>query len=67
MMEITIKVPDMTCQHCKMNISRALKTVSGLKSFDINLDSKLINLKGDFSLNEVRIKIEDLGYTVITN
>lgn len=39
----TFSVPDMSCEHCKMRISKALSTAD-VESFDINLDTKLVTV-----------------------
>lgn len=42
-----IKVPNMSCDHCKMAIQRALAGVSQVEKVEIDLDSKLVTVNGD--------------------
>ena len=44
---IIIKVPDMTCQHCKLKISDTLKKVIAIGSFDIDLNNQEIRIDSD--------------------
>ncbi len=59
-------VPSMSCQHCVKSIDAALNAVTGVKSVDINLDTKKVTVEADDSINEKTLiaAIEDEGFDV---
>ena len=40
MSEITYKVPDMSCDHCKHAVSSSLLAVEGVEAVDVDLETK---------------------------
>jgi len=40
-----INVPDMSCQHCKMRITEALQQVPGIRSIEVDLESKKVSVE----------------------
>lgn len=60
----TIRIKGMSCAHCVMAVSRALKSIEGLENVTVNLE------KGEASFDEarpvsretLRQRIEDAGY-----
>jgi copper chaperone CopZ len=63
MTEITYTVPDMTCGHCKQAVGSELAEVAGVDVVDVDLDSKLVTVRGD-DLDDaaLRAAIEEAGY-----
>jgi copper chaperone CopZ len=63
MSEITYTVPDMSCGHCKQAVGSGLSQVAGVDSVDVDLDSKLVTVRGD-ELDDaaLRAAIEEAGY-----
>ena len=63
---VVLNVPDVSCNHCKMAIERAVAQVQGVEAVDVEVDSKSVDVRlgssGD--LQAVRAAIEDEGYTV---
>ncbi|MFC2155855.1 permease [Acidobacteriota bacterium] len=57
-----IKVPDMTCQHCKMTISEALKSMPEVKSVHIDLNSKEVAVESDVDQSLILNRIKEEGY-----
>jgi copper chaperone len=63
----TIKVKGMSCQHCVMAVTKALKEIDGLQEVVVDLD------KGEAAFNEmkpvdkslIRDKIKKAGYEAI--
>lgn len=63
----TVKIKGMTCNHCKMAVTKALEEIQGVR--DVQVDLK----KGEASFQEteavdmdtVRRKIEKAGYQVV--
>lgn len=60
---IQINVPDMSCDHCKMAIRRALAGVDKIEKVDIDLDSKLVTVTGDPDPSTVLQQITVAGYS----
>jgi copper chaperone len=66
MSEITYKVPDMSCSHCEHAVSAELQQVPGVQSIAVDLDTKLIVVRGE-GLDDglLRAAIEDAGYEAV--
>lgn len=63
MSEITYAVPDMSCGHCKQAVSAELGEVAGVDSVDVDLDTKLVTVRGrDLDDAALRAAIEEAGY-----
>ena len=62
MKEYVLSVPNMSCKHCEMKISDALKHI-GLKDFTVDLDNKTIRLKTE-NLEEVKKVLAEIEYPV---
>ena len=63
-MKISIKIPDMTCDHCKMTITRALNELKGVQSVKIDLDRQVADVEGKMPVDGVMQAIRQAGYTV---
>lgn len=66
MNSIVLKVEGMSCNHCKMNIEKALQGI-GVKA-TVNIETKSVNVEYDADkMNVERIinEIEEQGYTVV--
>ena len=63
MSEITYTVPGMSCGHCKQAVSSELSEVAGVQSVDVDLESKLVTVRGD-ELDDaaLRAAIDEAGY-----
>jgi copper chaperone CopZ len=59
----TYRVPDMSCGHCREAVSRELLSVAGVESVDVDLDTKLVVVRGE-GLDDARLRaaIGDAGY-----
>jgi copper chaperone CopZ len=63
MTEITYTVPAMSCGHCKQAVSSELGEVAGVDSVDVDLDTKLVTVRGhDLDDSALRAAIEEAGY-----
>lgn len=62
-MKVTIKVPDMTCNHCKMTIQNSVNSVNDVQNVEVNLDNKLVEITGNFEVSDVVSAIQNSGYT----
>jgi copper chaperone len=64
----TIKIKGMSCQHCVMAVTKALKEIDGLNEVTVNLE------KGEASFNEtkpvdkalIQERIKKAGYEVVS-
>lgn len=63
-MQYEYHVPDMTCNHCKMRIEKAISSLKDIDSVNINLDKKLVTVEGDAPEKDILQAIQDSGYSV---
>ncbi len=59
----TYSVPGMHCDHCRTAVTRELERVSGVASVDVDLEAKLVTVRGD-ALDEAALvaAIDEAGY-----
>ena len=60
--ESTYAVPGMHCGHCERAVSAELEQVAGVESVDVDLETKLVTVRGS-NLDDavLRAAIEDAG------
>ncbi len=58
-------IPDMSCNHCKLKINNALKEIKGIDSIRIDVDKKMLEIKGAVDKSLVINAIENAGYKAI--
>ena len=63
-MKISLKVPDMTCNHCKMTIENAVNALGTVDTVEVDLDTKIVDVAGSAGVDKVVSAIRDSGYTV---
>ena len=63
MSEITYTVPEMSCGHCRQAVSSELSQVAGVQSVEVDLDTKLVTVRGN-ELDDaaLRAAIDEAGY-----
>jgi len=63
MTEITYSVPDMSCGHCKHEVTTEVSAVAGVDSVDVDLDTKRVVVRG-VGLDDaaIRAAIDAAGY-----
>jgi uncharacterized protein len=61
----TLKIEGMTCNHCVMNVKKAIAEVKGVTEVDVNLENNEAYLQGDFSLEAVQKAVADVGYKAV--
>ena len=63
---VVLNVPDVSCNHCKMAIERAVGGVQGVESVEVEVDTKSVNVRlaSSADLQAVRAAIEDEGYSI---
>jgi len=63
MNELTYSVPGMSCAHCEHAVSTELQTVEGVESVDVDLETKLVTVRGrDLDDQALRAAIDEAGY-----
>ncbi len=60
-----IKIDGMSCNHCVMAVTNALKEIDTIESVSVSLEEKTatITSKSDISLDKVKELIEEEGFT----
>jgi len=59
----TYSVPGMSCGHCEHAVSTELQTVDGVESVDVDLETKLVTVRGhDLDDAALRAAIDEAGY-----
>lgn len=66
-MEKSIKINNMTCEHCSAKVESALKEVQGVEDVKVSLFRKKATVTGN-NLNDDILKnaVTDAGYEVIS-
>jgi copper chaperone len=65
--EITLSVPDVSCEHCVKTIDGALGVLPGVEAVNVDLASKTVRLRyepAQVSLERIEETLDDAGYTV---
>ena len=66
-MEKLVSIEGMACNHCKMNVEKALKEIDGVEEVNVSLEEKnaIIKLNKEVSDSEIKNAIQEAGYAVI--
>ncbi|MHB9093615.1 MAG: cation transporter [Eubacteriales bacterium] len=67
MANVVMNVEGMSCNHCKMSVEKALKTLNGVKDAVVNLAGKTVSIDYDPAVvngNNLKKTISDAGYEV---
>ena len=59
------KVEGMRCNHCKANVEKAVSSIQGVESVEVSLEDKIVLVKGNFTSDEVKKAIEELGFRLM--
>ncbi|HVC05039.1 MAG TPA: cation transporter [Candidatus Acidoferrales bacterium] len=60
---ITYTVAGMTCDHCRMAVTKELTAVGGVETVAVDLDSKLVTVTGvNLDDTAMRAAIDEAGY-----
>jgi len=65
-MKQVLAIEGMTCNHCKMRVTKALTGISGVKSAAVDLAQKNAVVESDAAISEEALKsaVADAGYSV---
>jgi copper chaperone len=67
MTNISFKVPDMSCAHCKAAVEGELNKLSGVESSNADVDTGTVEMRydeGRLTTGQLEATIEEAGYTV---
>jgi copper chaperone len=65
--EITLSVPDVSCEHCVKTVSGALGALPGVDAVNVDLTSKAVSLRyepAQITLERIEEALDEAGYTV---
>ncbi|MFW6275574.1 MAG: permease [bacterium] len=58
-----VKVSGMTCNHCKMNVEKAIGSIEGIKKVTVDLANSSVHVEGDkIDTRKIKEQVEDIGY-----
>ncbi|MHB1000320.1 MAG: heavy-metal-associated domain-containing protein [Armatimonadota bacterium] len=69
MTSVTYKAPEISCEGCANAIKRALGTLQGVSSVNVDVSSKLVTVdykEDEIRPEEIKQRIEDAGYDTET-
>ena len=64
-MKLNLKIDGMGCEHCIKSVREALEGINGIKVLDIKIGSAEVEAENDSVLNEIREKLDDVGYDLV--
>ncbi len=59
----TYSVPDISCGHCVDAITKEVRTVDGVESVAVDLDTKTVSVAGGDDV-AIRAAIDEAGYDI---
>jgi copper chaperone len=65
--DITLSVPDVSCQHCVNAIDGALSDIPGVEKVTTDIPTKTVYLRyhpDQVSLPKIEAALDEIGYTV---
>ncbi len=65
--EVTLSVPDVSCEHCVKTIDGALGALPGVEAISTDIPTKSVRLSYDaskLSMEQIEATLDDVGYTV---
>lgn len=65
-MKKTMLVEGMSCNHCVMAVTNALKELEGVSHVQVDLESKKVEVSGENLIDEsLKEAVEEAGYDVV--
>jgi copper chaperone len=61
-MKHTFRVPDMTCNHCKMRIEKTMSESGKVNELNVDLAGKKVSLESDLPVADLIKLFDDAGY-----
>ena len=64
MNSVRYSVPNVSCNHCVLRIQKALQTLDGVQTADVDLATKTVTIAFDPTASETLLKetLEEIGY-----
>ncbi len=64
--ELTYRVDGMSCDHCRVAVTGEVSQVAGVRSVDVDLDSKLVRVEGA-GVDDAAVvaAIDEAGYDAV--
>jgi copper chaperone len=63
--DLIYSVPGVSCEHCRIAITREVAAVAGVESVEVDLTRKRVSVRGhDLDGAAVRAAIDEAGYDV---
>ncbi len=65
--EITLSVPDVSCEHCVKTINSSLGALAGVEKVQTDIPTKTVQLRyhpDQVSLQLIETTLDDAGYTI---
>jgi len=65
--DVTLSVPDISCEHCVKAINGALGTLTGVESVSTDIPTKTVHLRydaGQLSMEQIEATLDEEGYAV---
>jgi copper chaperone len=65
--DITLSVPDISCEHCVRAINTSLGGLTGVEKVVTDIPTRTVYLRfhpDQLSLQEIEVALDDIGYTV---
>jgi copper chaperone len=63
--ETTYTVPGIHCAHCSATIANEISKLAGVTAVDVDLESKVVAVRGSTDDGSVRQAIADAGYEAL--
>jgi len=60
-----IQIEGMTCNHCVMNVQKAISSTKGVTESKVSLTDNAAYVKGTFQLGDIKKAVEGIGYKVV--
>ncbi|WP_103898376.1 heavy-metal-associated domain-containing protein, partial [Petrotoga halophila] len=54
--------PDMSCEHCKMNIEKQLKSSGIVQNFNVDLENKKVEVETFQEPEKIENLLNEIGY-----
>lgn len=64
MKKITLNIPDMQNEHCRIRVTNAVKAIDGVQTIDTAPGMLTVNITSDEYLPRINELIQSLGYSV---
>ncbi len=60
-----LKIEGMSCNHCVMNVKKAIEKVQGVDKVDVVLQDNAAYIEGTPDIEKIKASVEDVGYKVV--